>query len=158
MSCMLLVLHTDAATDSNFNDTRCKYGGVVCPTDPLLFTCMVTDSPATRATIAFSFAEMELIGLTNNNVTQGIVPEGIHIQSYSVTGDGPYDYTLILVIANASLLNGGWLACGSNVGDVDRDGCPVAGELSVGSFVAVHVLFSLNIAQFHIITPVIVRQ
>ena len=33
---------------ASFNDSRCD-GGAVCPSDPLLFTCTVTDSPATSA-------------------------------------------------------------------------------------------------------------
>ena len=134
--------YTDAATlaEAGFNDTRCEDDGVVCPTDPLLFTCNITDTPSTRMTVAFSFSEMELISLTNNNVTQGVGPDGINIQSHNVTGEGPYDYILTLSIANASLLNGGMITCDSNIGVTDRAGCPVAGGLSVGSFVVVHVL------------------
>ena len=148
---MLLVPHTDAATlaEAGFNDTRCEDGGVVCPTDLLLFTCNITDTPSTRVIVLFSFAEMVVIALTNNNVIQGGGPDGINIHSHSVTGEGPYDYILTLSIASASLLNGGMIECDSNIGVTDRAGCPVAGGLIVDSFVAVHVLlFSEHCSVF----------
>ena len=134
----------DAATlaEASFNDPKCEGGGVVCPADSLLFTCNITDSIGTRATVAFSFGEMgtiSLIGLTNNNVTEGVVPDGIHIQSYNVTGTSPYDYILILSITNASLLNGGNVTCDSSIGVTDMARCPITGELIVGSLL--HVLF-----------------
>ena len=140
---MHVVPHTDAAilAEAGFNDQRCKDGGV-CPTDPLLFTCNITDSIGTRVTATFSFGEMgtiSLIGLTNNNVTEGVVPDGIHIQSYNVTGTSPYDYILILSITNASLLNGGNVTCDSSIGVTDMARCPITGELIVGSLL--HVLF-----------------
>ena len=141
----MLVPHTDAATlaEASFNDTRCEDGGVVCPTDPLLFTCNITDTGATRVTVAFSFAVMMSISLTNGNITEGVGPDGINIQSHNVTGEGPYDYILTLSITSASLLNGGMITCDNNGGVTDRAGCPVAGGLSVGRFVALHV-FSLH--------------
>ena len=131
--------YTDAATlaEASFNDPRCEDGGV-CPTDPLLFTCNVTNTSSDRVFLTFSFAEMDLLSLTNNNVTQGAQPDGTNIQSHNVTGVGPYDYILTLSIANASLLNGGMIECDSVVGVTDVAKCPVAGEL----FVAVNMLFS----------------
>ena len=147
----MLVPHTDAATfaEASFNDTRCEDDGVVCPTDPLLFTCNVTDSPATQVTVTF-LSGMVVTILRSDNTTGGVRPDGINIQSHNVIGEGPYDYILTLSIANASLLNGGMIECDSVVGVTDVAKCPVAGELMVYSFVAVNVLFSLS---FHFITP-----
>ena len=148
MSYMLLVPHTDAATlaEASFNDPRCEDGGV-CPADPLLFTCNVTDTPATIVIVRFSFVEIMLISLRADNTTEGVGPDGINIQSRSVTGENPYNYILTLSIANASLLNGGMIECDSVIGVTDMDRCPVAGELIV-YFGSACVFFSEH-CSFH---------
>ena len=145
MSNILLIPHTDAATlaEASFNDPRCEDGGV-CPTDPLLFTCNVTDSPATQVTVTF-LPGMVVTILRSDNTTGGVHPDGINIQSHSVTGVSPYDYILTLSIANASLLNGGMIECDSVVGVTDVAKCQVAGELMV---YLLHMLFFFEYVVF----------
>ena len=116
--------------DVNFNDLRCGDGRVVCPTDPLLFTCMVSGSTANRITVRIE--NVLDIDLNEDNTIDGDLPDGFTVQSRNVqTNAGSLDYTLVLSIVSASLLNGSLIICDSNilgVGDV-MAGCPVAGKL-----------------------------
>ena len=115
----------------NFNNTRCGDGRGVCPTDPLLFTCVVTDSPVTIITVRIENGLV--IQLHVDNTTQGDLPDGFSVQSHNVqTNVGSLDYTLVLSIVNASLLNGSLIICDSNIFGVDdMAGCPVAGRLTL---------------------------
>ena len=115
--------------DVNFNDPRCGDGRGVCPTDPLLFTCMVTGSPTNIITVRIE--DVLDIDLNDDNTIVGDLPDGFTVQSHNVqTNVGSRDYTLVLSIVNASLLNGSLIRCDSNIIDVnDMAGCPVAGKL-----------------------------
>ena len=116
--------------DVNFNNPRCGDGRRVCPTDPLLFTCVVTGSPANRITVEIE--NVFEIDLNDDNTTEGDLPDGFTVHSHNVqTNVGLLNYTLVLSIVNASLLNGSLIICDSNLGGVDDSmaGCPVAGKL-----------------------------
>ena len=117
------------SVDVNFNDTRCGDGRGVCPTDPLLFTCMVTGSPADRITVEIE--NVFDIDLREDNTTVGDLPDGYTVQSHNVqTNDGLLNYILVLSIVNASLLNDSLIICDINLAGVDDSiaGCLVAGK------------------------------
>ena len=119
--------HTDAelSVRASFNDTRCD-GGSVCPTDPLFFTCEITESGNTQATVKFP-SDMTIILLSTDMIV-GDPPNGVTV-FHNVTINDTHDFTLSLAIETASLLNGGMITCDSAVsGEVDMAGCPVAGE------------------------------
>ena len=117
---------------ASFNDPRCD-GGAVCPNDPLLFTCTVTDSPATsaRATLPSGVS----VGVTNTNMTEvvssggGGLPDGVDIQSYSAMTDGGLgNYRITLAIERASLLGGNDVTCVAVTlsPTQDLESCPLA--------------------------------
>ena len=115
--------------DVSFNNSRCGDGRGVCPTDPLLFTCVVTGSTASRTTVEIE--NVLEIDLRQDNTIDGDLPDGYTVQSHNVqTNDGSLDYTLGLSIVSASLLNGSLIICDSNILGVDDGmaGCPVAGK------------------------------
>ena len=115
--------------DVSFNDPRCGDGRGVCPTDPLLFTCVVTGSPVNSITVEIE--NVFEIDLNDDNTIDGDLPDGYTVQSHNVqTNVGSLNYTLVLSIVNASLLNGSLIICDSNLAGVDdMAGCPVAGKL-----------------------------
>ena len=118
------------SVDVNFNDPRCGDGRRVCPTDPLLFTCVVTGNLA--ATITVKIENVLETDLNDDNTTYEHLPDGYTVQSHNVqTNVGSLNYTLVLSIVNASLLNGSLIICDSNLRGVDDGmaGCPVAGKL-----------------------------
>ena len=99
----------------------------VCPTDPLLFTCIVSDSPIVDITVTFPSGDE--IDLTVENMITGDLPDGVHVKSHNVTIDGTFNYVLTLSIESASLLNGGEIRCDTNAIDNDDIArCPVAGK------------------------------
>ena len=117
--------------DVSFNDTRCGDGRGVCPTDPLLFTCIVTGSTATSITVKIE--NILEIDFNADNTTDEYLPNGYTVQSHNVhwqTNVASLDYTLVLSIVNASQLNGSLIRCDSNLFGVDDSmaGCPVAGK------------------------------
>ena len=119
--------------DVNFNDSRCGDGRGVCPTDPLLFTCMVTGNQANSIIVKINNSVGEIRLMAGNIIQEldGGLPDGYTVQSHNIqTNDGSLDYTLVLSIVNASLLNGSLIICDSNLfGIDDMAGCPVAGKL-----------------------------
>ena len=84
------------SVDASFNDTRCEDGGTVCPTDPLLFTCIVSDSPIVDITVTFPSGDE--IDLTVGNMITGDLPDGVHVKSHNVTVDGTFNYVLTLKV------------------------------------------------------------
>ena len=120
--------------DVNFNNPRCREDGGVCPTDPLLFTCVVTGSTAAIIVrINGSVGEIRLMSGNTIQELDGGLPDGFAVQSHNVqsTSDTSANYTIVLSIVSASLLNGS-LICVSNilgVGDGVAE-CAVAGKLS----------------------------
>ena len=101
----------------------------MCSTDPLLFTCNITGSLSTTATVTIpSFGVV--IQLSNDNSALGMVPQGYILQSTIVSMNGVLNnFILIFSIENASLLKDGVLVCNSGLsGGIRMAGCPVAGK------------------------------
>ena len=63
---------------ASFNDPS----GAVCPNDPLLFTCTVTDSPATSARATLPSGVSVAVTITNMTEIVGAasLPDGVDIQ------------------------------------------------------------------------------
>ena len=143
--------------DVNFNDPRCGDGRGVCPTDPLLFTCMVTGNPAASIIVKInnSVGEIRLMASNTTQELDGGLPDGFTVQSHNVQiNDGSADYTLVLSIMNASLLNGNsMIICDSNIFGADdvSAGCPVAGKLYVFRTL---VLYTGN-GNTHVVMPLL---
>ena len=113
----------------------------MCSTDPLLFTCNITDSPNTIATVTLP-PSGDVILLSNDNSTQGMIPEGYTLQSASVSMNGGLNnFILTLSIESASLLNSSDIICNSGLsGGRVMVGCPVAGKFSI------HVVQCINLS------------
>ena len=123
-------INLDAAVsvDASFNDTRCD-GGMVCPNDPLLFTCTVTGSDNGLATVTLPSGDVVQINSDNTTVVVGGLPDGVTVYDHSaVVNSGVADYVLILMIDTASLLNDGMINCSdaSLTPLTDGAACPVA--------------------------------
>ena len=128
---LLLFPHIDAELSviASFNDTGCGDGREVCSTDPLLFTCNITGSLSTTATVTLPPSGVVIL-LSNDNSALGMVPQGYILQSTIVSmNDGLNNFILTLSIENASLLNGSDIICNSGLsGGIRMAGCPVAGN------------------------------
>ena len=100
---MIKCFAVSPAQVASFNDPRCD-GGAVCPNDPLLFTCTVTDAPATsnRVTLPFSVS----VGVTNTNMTEVVssgggaatLPDGVDIHILSPNLHQVADFPLLSTI------------------------------------------------------------
>ena len=114
---------------ASFNDSRCA-GQMVCPNDPLLFTCTVTDSPSPAARVILPSGEGVLLTITNMTQVIGAtsLPDGVTEQSHNAIGDGPVNYTLALAIERASLLGGDPVICDAATAPAltDEASCPIA--------------------------------
>ena len=117
---MFMIADTDAARSSlaRFNDSRC-IAESVCPMDSLLFSCVVIDTVS--AEIKVEFLNTDLVWTLNqhNMVTEPEQAPGVTVQSMSVTENEntpPLNYSLVLLIANASVLNGS-VRCNTGVVD-----------------------------------------
>ena len=95
------------SVDASFDDPRCETDERVCPNDPLLFSCTVTGSTAILASVTLPSGEIVFI-LSDNTTFSGNLPVGVRVHSYNAVGDGPRDYTLLLAIDRASILNGSY--------------------------------------------------
>ena len=99
---------SEVLVEASFNDTRCDSEGV-CPNDPLLFTCTVTESEPDHVTIMLpSGEEVEINCKGNNTEINQSFPSGVSLVCCNVTDvDGTKaNYIIELVIERASLLNG----------------------------------------------------
>ena len=145
----------------NFNDPRCGDGRGLCPTDPLLFTCIVTGGTATSITVKID--DVLEIDFNVDNTIDGDLPDGFTVPSHNVqTNVGSLDYTLVLSIVNASLLNGSLIVCESNTFGVDDSTaeCPVVGKLNI-YIVLVCVLkhwWSCTMSTHHVVMPLFFGQ
>ena len=104
---------------------------MVCPNDPLLFTCTVTDSTAELAevTLPSGVGVQVTIGNTTQEVGATPLPDGVMVQSHGAVEDGgPVNYTLTLAIDRASLLDGNPIICSARTVPVSTDdkSCPIA--------------------------------
>ena len=98
----------------------------MCPNDPLLFTCTVTGSSVSRAIVTLPSGE-EVAIRDDNTVIGEDLPDGVILFDHSaVMNSGVADYTLVLAIVTASLLNDGMIECDSLTSLTDEAACPVA--------------------------------
>ena len=121
------------SVEASFNDPRCETDERVCPNDPLLFTCTVTGSTDSLASVRLPTGEVVAIFSTNITILGGNLPDGVRVHSYNVVGDGPVDYTLTLAIDRASILNGSNVMCADGVSGppIAEASCPVAGRYCI---------------------------
>ena len=113
------------SVNASFNDPRCN-GQMVCPNDPLVFTCTVTGSAATVASVRLSTGvEVSIRSATNTTVGEDTLPTGVTVQSFSATMDPPKDFLLTLAITEASILTGA-VECDSILGEIDEAECQIA--------------------------------
>ena len=116
------------SVEASFNDTRCGDGRAVCPDDPLLFTCTVTDSIVDLATVRLPSGQR--VNIDNMNMTslgEGGLPAGVTIQSYDVTvGGSPWNYTLSLAFGRASLSTGSVICDARFASNQQEATCPIA--------------------------------
>ena len=105
---------------ASFNDPRCA-GQMVCPNDPLLFTCTVAESTSTAARVTLPSGER--VEVTSDNMTEVVgapLPDGVTVVSHNTVFDGGLvDYKLTLAIERASLLGGNPVICDASI---DRRG------------------------------------
>ena len=118
------------SVEASFNDSRCEMDERVCPNDPLLFTCTVTGSDDSLATVTLPSGERVFID-SDNTISLGEdgLPVGVRVVSHDATvGGGVANYTLTLAIDRASVLNGNSVTCadGSLLPQTAQASCPVA--------------------------------
>ena len=101
---------------------------MVCPNDPLFFTCTVTDSPSSLAGVTLASGEgVQLSSM--NAVVANSLPDGVTVQSHNAVVDGVLvNYTLTLAIERASLLGGNATICDTIILSQlpDEASCPIA--------------------------------
>ena len=96
------------SVEASFNDTRCESEGV-CPNDPLFFTCTVTESPVSKATVTLPFQDD--VNIHFDNTISGELPNGVTVQYHdAIIYDGLGNYTISLAFEKAYLLTGN-IAC-----------------------------------------------
>ena len=118
------------SVDASFDDPRCETDERVCPNDPLLFSCTVTGSTATLASVVLPSGQFVFI-LSDNITSLGEdgLPDGVRVVSHDARVDGGVaNYTLTLVIDRASILNGNSVTCadGGLSPQTAQTSCPVA--------------------------------
>ena len=123
------------SVDASFDDPRCEMDGRVCPNDPLRFTCTVTGSTDSVASVTLPSGEIVII-LSSNRISggEGGLPDGVRVVSHDATVDsGIRNYTLTLAIDRASILNGNSVICadGAVVPQTDEASCSVAGRYCI---------------------------
>ena len=105
----------------------------VCPNDPLLFTCTVTESIIGDARVTLPSGQTVDINSDNTiSVIGGSLPGGVMVQSHDASVDGGVaNYTVILAIERAFILTGRSVICDSKTLAqlTDSASCP----LSTGS-------------------------
>ena len=115
------------SVEASFNDPRCGDGRAVCPDDPLLFTCTVTDSMSDLATVRLPSGQQVNIDEHNTISVAGVLPAGVTIQSYNAMVDGDLrNYTLSLAFERASLLTGSVICDARFASNRQEVTCPIA--------------------------------
>ena len=118
------------SVDASFDDPRCEMDGRVCPNDPLRFTCTVTGSTDSVASVTLPSGEIVII-LSRNRISGGEgLPGGVTVVAHDARVDGgTANYTLTLAIERASILTGNSVICadGAVVPQTDEASCSVAG-------------------------------
>ena len=110
---------------ASFNDSRCAAGGV-CSSDPLLFTCELSDVFVLRVVFPTGYKEHISVGDTVADVA---LPDGYTAVSLDILGvdSSTRKISLTLSIKNSSLLNGGQIRCNDTIKNVVMAGCPLRG-------------------------------
>ena len=126
----VVTAEAQASAVASFNDPRCS-GQMVCPNDPLLFTCTVTESISTAARVTLPSGER--VQVTSTNVVEVVgatpLPDGVTVQSHgAIVGGGLANYTLTLAIDRASLLGSNPTMCTAITVSplTDEASCPIA--------------------------------
>ena len=116
------------SVDASFDDPRCETDERVCPNDPLLFSCTVTGSDDSVATVTLPSGERVLIASDNTTSGEEGLPNGVRVHSQDARVDGgTANYTLTLGIDRASILNGSvTCADGGLSPQTAQASCPVA--------------------------------
>ena len=118
------------SVDASFDDPRCETDERVCPNVPLLFSCTVTGSTATLATVRLSSGHF--VDIRSDNMTSsggGSLPDGVTVDSHGASvGGGVANYTRTLAIDRASVLNSNSVTCadGGFSPQTAQASCPVA--------------------------------
>ena len=133
---MVVTAEAQVSAVASFNDPRCA-GQMVCPNDPLLFTCTVTDTPSAAATVILPSGEGVQVTITNTTEVVGAtsLPDGVTVQSHNAVVDGLLvNYRLTLAINRATLLGGNPVICDARTLSVSTDekSCPIA----TGSYIS----------------------
>ena len=116
------------SVSANFNDPRCV-GKMVCPNDPLLYTCTVNGSEVVFATVTLPSGEVVKIESGNTTSGEGSLPNGVIVKSHNAEVEGgKINYTIILSFEKASLLSGS-VTCDANTVSIAPEvrNCSVAG-------------------------------
>ena len=116
------------SVEASFDDPRCEEGRV-CPNDPLLFTCTVTGSTDSVASVRLSSGQF--VNILSDNTTAsggGNLPGGVRVVAHGARVDGGVaNYTLTLAINRASVLTGSvTCADGGLSPQTAQASCPVA--------------------------------
>ena len=122
------------SVDASFDDPRCAMDERVCPNDPLLFTCTVTGSTDSVASVTLPSGERVIIFSDNITLGEEGLPDGVRVVSHDATVDGlVVNYTLTLAIDRASILNGSNVMCADGVTGppIAEASCPVAGRYCI---------------------------
>ena len=74
------------SVEASFDDPRCAER--VCPNDPLLFSCTVTGSTDSVASVTLPSGEIVIILSSNiTSVGEGGLPDGVRVVSHDATVD-----------------------------------------------------------------------
>ena len=135
---------------ASFNDTRCD-GETVCPDTPLLFTCNITGSMATLASVSLPSGERVNICSISDDTTSLEGEDGVTVLSHDTRHErGPVNYMLTLAIESASILAGNAIVCEDTAAIplTAMASCPVATNMIYYSFSNIYYrpVFSLSIA------------
>ena len=114
--------------EASFNDSRCA-GEMVCPNDPLLYTCTAKNSEADEAIVHLPSGQMVVLNRSNITLVEGDLPDGVIVDSYYARVDHVYvviNYCTALIIERASLLNGSITCDGKSPEAKDISECQIA--------------------------------
>ena len=121
--CHLVFFSPVAVVKTEFNDTRCGSSELVCPNDPLLYTCNVIGI-AENELIIIIVPFNEVLFYPSGTILFGRLPVGYTLESFASLSNS--SYRLSLAIDRASRLYGGSIKCGEYMGEKVAAVCPVA--------------------------------
>ena len=121
--CHLVFFSPVPVVETEFNDTRCGSSELVCPNDPLLYTCNIigiTEYEDIKIIMPFNVVLFN----PSETILFGRLPVGYTLESYTSLSNS--SYRLSLAIDRASRLYGGSIKCGEYMGEKVAAVCPVA--------------------------------